>query len=420
MKERLLALDFLRGLSIFGMVFSAIIPYGVLPAWMYHIQNPPPTHQLDITVSGISWVDMVFPLFIFCMGVAIPLSGTQKAEAQQNTCSYIKRTFIRFLRLWLFSYLYVLTNFSNVEGFLPQYFTLLGFASIILLYIKNVKDPDGLVCCLGMRIRKKSLVRCAGALLAAIVILAGHLFFGEIVNFHRRGIIIFLLAFLYLFGSLIWYFTREKLRLRVIVFLMLLLFTHITRALDWPAITYANPDIRWWFNMEYFYFLLILIPATVVGDLYTGYAAKVADRKGVKLTPPAVQIIMAVIFLAAGILFIQLEGGITKVPCTISYTMVTLGISLLLFTLAQPLCRRFGKSLPFRIFIGAGANPLLSYIAFDNLFLPLLRGTGLVGLYAAAYPEGLHWAGLLRAFVVVLFIMWVVSAVSRRKIWLNA
>ncbi|MDD4654420.1 MAG: DUF5009 domain-containing protein, partial [Bacteroidales bacterium] len=40
--KRFESLDILRGMSIFGMVFSAIIPYGVLPGWMYHIQNPPP------------------------------------------------------------------------------------------------------------------------------------------------------------------------------------------------------------------------------------------------------------------------------------------------------------------------------------------------------------------------------------------
>ncbi|MBP9583943.1 MAG: DUF5009 domain-containing protein, partial [Bacteroidales bacterium] len=37
--KRYLSLDLLRGLTIFGMVFSAIIPYGVLPDWMYHIQK---------------------------------------------------------------------------------------------------------------------------------------------------------------------------------------------------------------------------------------------------------------------------------------------------------------------------------------------------------------------------------------------
>ncbi|MDD2583953.1 MAG: DUF5009 domain-containing protein, partial [Bacteroidales bacterium] len=108
--NRYLSLDLLRGLSIFGMVFSALVPFGVLPAWMYHIQNPPPNHNLDITISGISWVDLVFPIFIFCMGVAIPLSGREKIKENQRksiTLVYVKETIERFFMLWLFSYLYL-------------------------------------------------------------------------------------------------------------------------------------------------------------------------------------------------------------------------------------------------------------------------------------------------------------------------
>ncbi|HOZ20096.1 MAG TPA: DUF5009 domain-containing protein, partial [Bacteroidales bacterium] len=68
--RRFVTLDVLRGVSIFGMVFSAIIPHGVLPGWMYHIQTPPPDHVLDTASYGLGWVDLVFPIFIFCMGVA--------------------------------------------------------------------------------------------------------------------------------------------------------------------------------------------------------------------------------------------------------------------------------------------------------------------------------------------------------------
>ena len=71
MGRRYLSLDLLRGLSIFGMIFSAIIPYGVLPAWMYHIQNPPPTHVLDMGVPGIGWVDLVFPVFIVAFSIFV-------------------------------------------------------------------------------------------------------------------------------------------------------------------------------------------------------------------------------------------------------------------------------------------------------------------------------------------------------------
>ncbi|MBQ5802957.1 MAG: DUF5009 domain-containing protein [Bacteroidales bacterium] len=253
MENRCLSLDFLRGISIFGMIFSAIIPYGVLPAWMYHIQNPPPLHNLDVTVSGIGWVDLVFPVFIFCMGVAIPLSGKKKMEQGVSAMEYVKGCFGRFLMLWLFSYLYVLMNFSTAEGLWPQIFTIFGFVALGSVY--------------GKRVGKNLWMRVIGLIIVGCIITIGHFGFGEVVSFHRRGIIIFLLAFLYLFGSLIWYSTRRSLKTRVAVFIILFLFTCITKELEWPAITYANPNIRWWFNMEYFYFLLILLPATVIGDI---------------------------------------------------------------------------------------------------------------------------------------------------------
>ncbi|MFN7198991.1 MAG: DUF5009 domain-containing protein, partial [Bacteroidota bacterium] len=73
--DRVQELDVLRGIAIIGMVLSGSIAFGgLLPAWMYHAQVPPPNHQFDPTRPGITWVDLVFPLFLFCMGAAMPLS----------------------------------------------------------------------------------------------------------------------------------------------------------------------------------------------------------------------------------------------------------------------------------------------------------------------------------------------------------
>ena len=137
MRQRLLSLDMLRGLSIFGMVFSAIIPSGVLPPWMYHIQNPPPTHNLDMAQAGITWVDMVFPIFIFCMGVAIPLSGRAKLAAGKSAKEYFKELFTRFFMLWGFAYLCVLLNMSSCGGALAQLLTLAGFCALFPLYVQS-------------------------------------------------------------------------------------------------------------------------------------------------------------------------------------------------------------------------------------------------------------------------------------------
>ncbi|MEJ1730226.1 DUF5009 domain-containing protein, partial [Escherichia coli] len=129
--------DILRGLSIFGMVFSAIIPYGVLPAWMYHIQNPPPEHILDMTRYGLGWVDLVFPVFIFCMGAAIPFAFRAKwKRSGMDTRRDLKDIGERFLMLLAFSFLCNLLQ-PSLPGYWSKFLILAGFGALWLIYVKG-------------------------------------------------------------------------------------------------------------------------------------------------------------------------------------------------------------------------------------------------------------------------------------------
>ena len=60
--RRAYSIDALRGYAILTMVLSATIVYGILPAWMYHAQEPPPTHtyhpELDMGILGISFLPL--------------------------------------------------------------------------------------------------------------------------------------------------------------------------------------------------------------------------------------------------------------------------------------------------------------------------------------------------------------------------
>ena len=81
-QQRALALDALRGLAILAMLLSGQMPFNehALPSWMYHAQEPPPTFQFQANLPGISWVDMVFPFFLFAMGAAFPLALSRRME----------------------------------------------------------------------------------------------------------------------------------------------------------------------------------------------------------------------------------------------------------------------------------------------------------------------------------------------------
>jgi predicted acyltransferase len=465
--KRYLSLDLLRGLSIFGMVFSAIIPYGVLPAWMYHIQNPPPGHAFDGSVSGTGWVDLVFPVFIFCMGVAIPLAGRRKLAFAHNgtiTSLYVKETLERFGMLWLFSYLYVFLNFSTSPGWWPQFFTIIGFLLLFPLYYIYGKTFPA---------KRRTILRVSGLVAIAALIAVGHFAFGEVISIYRSGIIIFLLAFLYLFGALVWYFTRDNLRARFWVFAGLVVFSALAMFFDLQPKLYAVREIRWFFNMEYFYFLMILIPATYIGDLVQKRISMDFGEDPVKqtggITPSYLLSLGAVLvylawlmvalyrnmFLAnliisivlplvihqlskvgmtvykkeiqaatllaiSGALAIYAEGSVSKSPCTIGYCLTTAAFSIYLLIMLDFVVHKSRNSYFVRIFAGAGSNPLMSYVAFGSFVMPLFKITGLVYIYNIAYPAGYPWIGVLRAALVVLLTMALVARLSEKKIFWRA
>lgn len=457
MKQRYLSLDVLRGLTIFGMVFSAIIPYGVLPAWMYHIQNPPPTHELNMSVPGMSWVDLVFPIFIFCMGAAIPLAGKKRTG----------QILERFVMLWAFSYLYVFMLFTDIQSIWAQLLTLAGFAALFPLYM--VLDK-------GISPQRKRTIRLIGVIATLAVCVAGHFIFSEVISVQRRGIIIFLLAFLYLFGSLIWKFTAGKPYIRVAIFAVILAFTIISQQLGWPASTYANPNIRWWFNLEYIYFLLLLLPATFVGDslkkridegqtdlfvemkplqkIFSLMASIYflplicfllhVSRSGVSLIGDIdgilsaictiaiflnlawmvpqykKQFLMIAALLTAGLILEPLTGGIKKVPCTISYCFITCAVSMMLLFIIDYICHLTSRNAFVWIFSGAGKNPLMSYIAYSSLIVPIMNITGLTVVYQMCRPAAHPWIGVLTSAITVLLTMSAVAWFSAKKIFWKA
>ena len=81
MKGRAYAIDLLRGLAIVGMVLSGNFGWNpALPAWLFHAQVPPPDFTFDPSLPGITWVDLVFPFFLFSMGAAFPFSLGRKLD----------------------------------------------------------------------------------------------------------------------------------------------------------------------------------------------------------------------------------------------------------------------------------------------------------------------------------------------------
>ncbi len=91
-QPRAVALDALRGLAILLMVFANSMPLDLaLPAWMYHAQKPPPTHDFNPNLPGLTWPDLVFPIFLFTMGAVIPLTLKRRLDLGETLLRKLHR-----------------------------------------------------------------------------------------------------------------------------------------------------------------------------------------------------------------------------------------------------------------------------------------------------------------------------------------
>ena len=143
MQQRNESLDALRGFAILTMVLSGAIAYGgVLPAWMYHAQVPPPLHKFDPSIPGITWVDLVFPFFLFSMGAAIPLALQKHIERGKGGAYVLQLAGKRFVLLAFFA---LFTQHMKAWVIAPQPGArehLLSLLAFVLLFFQFYENKE--------------------------------------------------------------------------------------------------------------------------------------------------------------------------------------------------------------------------------------------------------------------------------------
>src|SRR3954468_15391227 len=74
---RIKSLDTLRGLTILVMIFvNDLAGVNGAPAWMKHIYPP--------DADGMTFVDVVFPAFLFIVGTSIPFAIGRRLEQGES------------------------------------------------------------------------------------------------------------------------------------------------------------------------------------------------------------------------------------------------------------------------------------------------------------------------------------------------
>jgi predicted acyltransferase len=140
-QHRLYSLDVLRGFDMFwitGGEYIAII-LAQMTGWVWL------GSQMDhVEWSGFHFYDLIFPLFMFISGVAIPFAIESKREKSIPQKKLVRKAFVRFLILVFLGIMY---NGALQHGFTNARFaSVLGqigfgyfFASLIIIYTRSTR-----------------------------------------------------------------------------------------------------------------------------------------------------------------------------------------------------------------------------------------------------------------------------------------
>lgn len=414
------ALDIFRGLAILLMVLSGVIPREILPDWMYHAQLPPPGHQFTPELAGLTWVDLVFPMFIFAMGAAMPFSLSKTVERPSGKWVAIRKILIRGFMLFSFAVLiqhfrpYVIDPAGSTESWLLG----IGGFGVLMLIFTDWKRIISLF--------KSRLIQGTGWILAV----AGFVFIsypnGSSFSLNRSDIIILILTNVAVIGGFFWVFTRRLLVWKVIMILLITATQLAHHEVIWFAEIVSLLTVDWLFRWDFLNYVIIAISGMLIGELIQSEQPENTDAfpetkvhlawnsllvvcslvvfqtqsnlgqwfiGGFCVVMPGYIIfrhlrhqslhlfekvsLISSIFMLAGLFLQPLQSGIKKDPVTLAYLFVTAALCIALMQIIIVAVGKFKIKNIRRFFVANGRNPMIAYVAFGNLVLPLLALTSL-------------------------------------------
>ncbi|MFB2837949.1 DUF5009 domain-containing protein [Floridanema evergladense] len=465
-QKRAYSLDALRGFAVLTMVLSGTISYRILPAWMYHAQEPPPTHTYNPNLSGLTWVDLVFPLFLFAMGASIPLALSRRIKSGiANKFKLILYILKRGFFLGAFAiFLEHFRPTKIADNSVPNKW-LIALIGFVILFFMFVRLPSN-----WRRIPQPATT--IGAWILAVIVISGINYTnGTGFSLARSDIILIVLTNTAVFGSIIWLFTRFNLKLRSgILGLLFALRLSSTVAKSWTAALWSFSPAPWIFKFHYLSYLFIVIPGTIAGDLILDWLEKPKldndwNRKSnyklvaiifLLLTNILVLLIglqarwvwqttlvsaviccltgflfikpkneteiliqklyyWGVYWLVLGLLFEPYQGGIKKDSATYSYFFLTTGIAFFTLIIFTILIDVFQLQKPLHLLIDNGQNPMIGYVGFANLVWPVFIALGIEKFVTANVQTPLH--GFLKGVFYTLTVGYIVCLFTRFKLF---
>ncbi len=142
---RIASIDALRGLTILVMIFvNNVAGVANAPRWMQHYYALNPDGSKDWLANGMTFVDLVFPAFLFIVGMAIPFALGRRLERGEALWKTWRHIIVRTLGLLITGVFMVNMHVSAQDFAAPipkALWDFLAFLFIIFVWNMPPKEP---------------------------------------------------------------------------------------------------------------------------------------------------------------------------------------------------------------------------------------------------------------------------------------
>jgi len=383
MKQRILTIDIMRGLTLFLMLFVNDLYMPGVPSWLGHTQSD---------FDGMGLADWVFPGFLFMVGMAVPFAVQSRIKKGHNNLTIAYHIVLRTLSLLLIGVLMVNVSRLNPEltGISKNLWAIFLYTSIFLVWnnYQNVK-PWLVFSLKGLGI--------AALLYLSIIFKSGTAENVEWLKTSWWGIL-GLIGWGYLAASLVYLFVKDKL---LLIGLFWILFFVLNILSQLSLLEFLNP-------LKPVFGILISgnTPLLVLSGLFFSVLLRqigFSEFKKIIRTGLILGIVLLILGFVLRNWFI-----ISKIQGTPSWAMICNGISILVFVILFVIIDVLQITKWTVLFKPAGENSLTTYLAPDILYYSIWM-SGIPVLYYKQVESSviiiagsLIWAVLMIAFSSLL------------------
>jgi len=388
---RVVSIDIFRGLTIAVMIFVNALPETAgLPWWTYHAHA-----EQDV----MTYVDMVFPFFLFIVGMSMPLSIGQRLKRSPSFSALWLHVLIRVLGLLVLGL--ILANADKCD---PARMPMSGATWACL----------ALICAgLYLNVYPKSSRFQTYPLVLRVIGLAGvvalFVVFRRTTHDGRAAWIDFsypeilgLIALSYLAVAILYIPTRRWRWAPAVWFAVLVWLCVLSTA---KLLTFPDHVPLYFFPFGNGAMACIIMAGVITSSLFLGPGAASEPRRTMRLA-----VLLSLLMLVAGWVLTPL--GISKIRATPTWSLYSIGAAILMFTLLYLVCD-VKRWTAWAFFVHpAGSNTLTTYLLPDLWYF----ASTVVGFTFMDTHFTMGWQAVVKTFVFTIFMLGLAWGLTKAKV----